>query len=186
MVQIADLSSRPSLLSLSALDEMRSANFAGNGNNFTWPDEVLTVEVGLPKFCRMPFSPETFQCISAISPWHVFLFALCILRVPCQRIDIYIYRDIHLKETIKCDYIRMCTSMFSRFLRICIRCFFRKIPITRRHHASSRLGFLSDLELLQLLGTRHDSTVEHFARLCFPGREEIKDPTNPQNPKVQN
>eukprot|EP00434_Breviolum_minutum_P005575 symbB.v1.2.004917.t1/scaffold263.1/size248082/18 len=40
---------------------------------------------------------------------------------------------------------------------------------SKRHHASSRLGFLSDLELLQLLGTRHDSTVEHFARLCFPG-----------------
>eukprot|EP00435_Cladocopium_sp_Y103_P009454 s171_g2.t1 len=40
---------------------------------------------------------------------------------------------------------------------------------TKRPGYSGRLCLLSDSQLLKLLGTRSDQTVEHFLRLCFPG-----------------
>ena len=77
----------------------------------------------------MHFSYFTFNAM-------VLFFALCFLRVPCQHI--YIYIDI--EDSIKCDYIRMCTSMFSRFSESVSDDFSKKT-----HHKASPCFFTAGL-----------------------------------------
>ena len=92
----------------------------------SWAAQVLSDAI-FTWDISMHFSYFTFNAM-------VLFFALCFLRVPCQ----HIYIDI--EDSIKCDYIRMCTSMFSRFSESVSDDFSKKT-----HHKASPCFFTAGL-----------------------------------------